>query len=89
MGHARTYISVDMIRRILTKYFKYDILFCMNITDIDDKIINRSNEKGEDFSKFARKWEGDFWSDMKALGVEYPDVIVRVSEHVPENVAFI
>lgn len=45
MGHARTYISVDMIRRILTKYFGYDLFFAMNITDIDDKIIIRSNEK--------------------------------------------
>lgn len=89
MGHARTYISVDMIRRILTKYFNYDLFFCMNITDIDDKIIIRSNEKGEEFSAFARKWELDFFSDMKALGVEFPDSLVRVSEHVPEIINFI
>lgn len=50
MGHARTYISVDMMRRILTKYFGYDIFFTMNITDIDDKIIIRSNEVKEDFT---------------------------------------
>lgn len=89
MGHARTYISVDMIRRILTKYFNYDLYFAMNITDIDDKIIIRSNELKEDFSTFARKWENEFWNDMQNLGVEYPDVIVRVSEHVPKIVTFI
>ena len=38
MGHARSYISFDIIRRVLTDYFKYDIQFCMNITDIDDKV---------------------------------------------------
>jgi cysteinyl-tRNA synthetase len=69
MGHARTYISVDMMRRILTKYFGYDVFFCMNITDIDDKIIARSNEKNEDFTEFARKWEKDYFDDMKALGI--------------------
>ncbi|XP_070687265.1 cysteine--tRNA ligase, cytoplasmic [Pempheris klunzingeri] len=42
MGHARSYISFDILRRILRDYFKYDILYCMNITDIDDKIIKRA-----------------------------------------------
>ena len=37
----------------------------MNITDIDDKIILRSLENGEEFSQFARKWETDFLQDMK------------------------
>jgi cysteinyl-tRNA synthetase len=44
MGHARTYISIDMIRKIMTKYLGYDVFHVMNITDIDDKIIKRSNE---------------------------------------------
>ncbi|VDO15145.1 unnamed protein product, partial [Haemonchus placei] len=39
MGHARTYLSVDILRRIMTSYFGYDVQFIMNITDIDDKII--------------------------------------------------
>ncbi|XP_071809472.1 cysteine--tRNA ligase, cytoplasmic-like [Asterias amurensis] len=41
MGHARSYISFDILRRVLTYYFDYDILYVMNITDIDDKIIKR------------------------------------------------
>lgn len=89
MGHARTYLSVDMMRRVLVKYFNYDVFFCMNITDIDDKIIARSNEVGEEFTAFAKKWENDYWEDMKSLGVSLPDSIVRVSEHVPEICAFI
>lgn len=42
MGHARTYLSFDILRRIMTKYFGYDVLMVMNITDVDDKIIVRS-----------------------------------------------
>uniref|UniRef100_A0A667WNS5 Cysteine--tRNA ligase, cytoplasmic n=1 Tax=Myripristis murdjan TaxID=586833 RepID=A0A667WNS5_9TELE len=44
MGHARSYISFDILRRILQDYFKYDVLYCMNITDIDDKIIKRARQ---------------------------------------------
>ncbi|XP_056134100.1 cysteine--tRNA ligase, cytoplasmic isoform X3 [Lampris incognitus] len=44
MGHARSYISFDILRRILKDYFKYDIHYCMNITDIDDKIIKRARQ---------------------------------------------
>ena len=61
----------------------------MNITDIDDKIIIRSNELKEEFSAFSRKWEGDFFDDMRSLNVDNPDVITRVSEYVPQIVAFI
>ncbi|CAG8627195.1 21120_t:CDS:10, partial [Racocetra persica] len=44
LGHARLYVTIDIIRRILTDYFNYDILFVMNITDIDDKIILRGRK---------------------------------------------
>ncbi|XP_055900435.1 cysteine--tRNA ligase, cytoplasmic-like isoform X1 [Biomphalaria glabrata] len=44
MGHARSYISFDILRRVLMDYFHYDIFYCMNITDIDDKIIVRARQ---------------------------------------------
>uniref|UniRef100_A0A6Q2YIX2 Cysteine--tRNA ligase, cytoplasmic n=1 Tax=Esox lucius TaxID=8010 RepID=A0A6Q2YIX2_ESOLU len=44
MGHARSYISFDILRRVLKNYFKYDVFYCMNITDIDDKIITRARQ---------------------------------------------
>ncbi|XP_077995092.1 cysteine--tRNA ligase, cytoplasmic-like [Glandiceps talaboti] len=44
MGHARSYISFDILRRVLSQYFNYDVLYCMNITDIDDKIIKRARQ---------------------------------------------
>lgn len=45
MGHARSYITFDIIRRVLTGYFGYDVLFVQNVTDIDDKIIRRARQK--------------------------------------------
>jgi cysteinyl-tRNA synthetase len=41
LGHARAYITFDIIRRILADYFKYEVLYVMNITDIDDKVRDR------------------------------------------------
>lgn len=45
MGHARSYISFDILRRVLTDYFGYNVLYVMNITDIDDKIIKRARQQ--------------------------------------------
>ena len=44
MGHARSYVSFDIIRRILRDYFGYDMFYQINITDIDDKIIKRARQ---------------------------------------------
>ena len=44
MGHARTYLSFDILRRVMSNYFGYDIFYVMNITDIDDKIIKRARQ---------------------------------------------
>ncbi|XP_058461123.1 cysteine--tRNA ligase, cytoplasmic [Malaya genurostris] len=44
MGHARSYISFDILRRVLTDYFGYNVLYVMNITDVDDKIIKRARQ---------------------------------------------
>jgi cysteinyl-tRNA synthetase len=61
----------------------------MNITDIDDKIIRSANEQGVPFNEFSRRFETEFFEDMKLLNVELPDVITRVSEFIPEITAFI
>lgn len=185
MGHARSYISFDILRRVLSDYFGYNVLYVMNITDIDDKIIKKARqeylfqnyisekkdaetllqdthsalnlllekaktsndqdvknmlsnladkvsfavskieeaiknneevsesldyllvvakeplsdwldkqhsstiEDNKIFSDLPRFWEEEFHKDMSALNVLPPDVLTRVSEYVPEIIAFI
>eukprot|EP01035_Chromulina_nebulosa_P012389 gene12389-16510_t len=57
IGHARTYIGLDIIRRILKDYFGYNIIVCQNVTDIDDKIINKSNDLNIPYLDVAGKYE--------------------------------
>ncbi|KAI6171817.1 Cysteinyl-tRNA synthetase [Aphelenchoides besseyi] len=54
LGHARAYLSFDILRRVLSKYFNYDVLYVMNITDIDDKIIKRARQNFL-FDQYAAK----------------------------------
>jgi cysteinyl-tRNA synthetase len=89
MGHALTYVSFDILRRIMSDYFKYDVRLCMNITDIDDKIIMRANEQKIDFKEHARHFENEFMNDCEALNIRLPTVITRVSEYTDEIIAFI
>ena len=89
MGHARTYIGFDVIHRILTDYFGYNVFLAMNITDIDDKIINKSIEAKKDFGEVSRSMETEFFKDCQELNIRPPNVITRVSEYVPEIVDFI
>ncbi len=89
LGHARTYVSLDIIRKILRDYFGYNVVVCQNITDIDDKIIIRSAERNENFRSLASKYEIEFLEDMKTLGVELPEMLTRVSEYIDEIIEFI
>ncbi|MDI6644079.1 MAG: cysteine--tRNA ligase [Methanobacteriaceae archaeon] len=83
IGHARTYISFDLIARYL-KYKGYSLFYLQNITDIDDKIIKRSQEMGVDPLDLARKYEKLYLQDMALLGVENVNLYARATEHIPE-----
>ncbi|ASJ04519.1 cysteine--tRNA ligase [Thermococcus barossii] len=88
LGHARTYIAFDVIRRYL-EHRGYTVLMVMNFTDIDDKIIKRANETGEDPKELAERFLRYFLEDMKALKVKPADIYPRVTEHIEDIIEFV
>ena len=95
LGHARTFMSFDIIRRVLT-FLGYDIIYVMNITDIDDKIIKKvqtlSGEKEVDvdtYMKFISKMEAEFWEDMDQLNIIRPTVMTRVTDYIDKMIKYI
>ena len=89
LGHARAYLTFDILRKVLESYFGYKVTLVMNITDIDDKIIINSKEAGQTLDEFGHYWEAQFFDDMQKLEIAQPDILTRVTEYVPEIVVFI
>ena len=83
IGHARSYVAFDVIRRWIERK-GFNVIYAQNFTDIDDKIIKRANEKGEDPVKLAKTFIDAYVEDMSALGVREADVHPRVSAHIPD-----
>lgn len=83
LGHARTYISYDIIARYL-RYKGYSLFYLMNITDVDDKIINRAENIGTNPLELAQEYEKYFYEDMATLGIRSVNLFARASEHIPE-----
>jgi cysteinyl-tRNA synthetase len=88
LGHARSYVSFDVIRRYLI-YSGYDVNYIQNITDVDDKVIKRAKWKGVDPFELSRKFADSFFDDMDALGVKVADFNPRVTDHIPEIIEVI
>jgi cysteinyl-tRNA synthetase len=88
IGNARTFLNFDMIRRYL-EYSGFNVKYIQNITDIDDKIINRAAEEKNGADEIAEKYRLAFEEDMKALGVEPPDESPRATDHVKDMVKVI
>ncbi len=88
IGHAYSAICFDMIRRSLT-WLGYKVTFVRNITDVDDKIINKANELGEEPLALAARFADAYNRDMELLGVMPPDIEPRVSDTMDEIIALI
>lgn len=88
LGHARNYVTTDILRRILIHY-GYDVNLVMNITDVDDKIIRRAQEQNVSFGDLAKRYEKEFVDDMRNLNVLSPHTLTRVTEYIPEILVYI
>src|SRR3954468_2889723 len=88
IGHAYSAIAFDTIRRSL-QFLGYQVRYVRNITDVEDKIIKRANEAGEDPMALAARFADDYNRDMARFGVLAPDVEPKVSTHIAEIIALI
>ena len=88
VGHARSYVVWDVVVRHL-RARGYVVRYVRNFTDVDDKIIRRANERGEDPVALSDRFARAYDEDMDALGNLRPDVAPKVSDHVPQIVAMI
>lgn len=88
LGHARVMVVFDVIARYL-RWLGYDVTYVRNITDIDDKIINRANERGEPFTELTERYIKAMREDAERLGVLPPDLEPKATEHLPEIIDMI
>lgn len=88
LGHARAYVTFDVIRRYL-EYCEYQVYHVQNITDIDDKIIKKSNELGVKYSEVAEKYTASYFEVIDKLNVKRADVYPKATEHIGEIVKWI
>ena len=88
IGNFRSAIAADILRRYLNfKGFK--VTHVMNITDVEDRIIAKSQEAGLSIDDYTAKYIDALWEDFDALGCERPEIVPRATRHIPEMVALI
>ncbi len=88
VGHARVMVVFDTIVRYL-RYSNYDVTYVRNITDIDDKIIHRANENGEDFHALTERFIDAMHEDERALLVLPVDIEPRATTSIPDIISMI
>ena len=88
IGNARTFMSFDMIRRYL-EWRKYDVIFVQNVTDVDDKIINKANEEGRSAAEVAEEYTAAFIEDMHAVNVKDPTIRPKATEEIDTMIAMV
>ncbi len=88
IGHARVMVVFDMVASYL-RASGYEVTYVRNITDIDDKIIARAQENGEDINALTARYIAAMEEDAAALGVHKPDLEPRATQHMHEIIAMI
>jgi len=86
IGHARVYVAFDILYRQLTR-MGYDVTYCRNFTDVDDKIIKRAAENGETCDALVDRFIDAFHEDIDALGCVRPTMEPRATDHIGDITA--
>ncbi|MCX8154200.1 MAG: class I tRNA ligase family protein, partial [Candidatus Bathyarchaeota archaeon] len=81
IGNARSFVMIDIIRRYFL-YKGFEVKFVMNLTDIDDKIINKAIQEGVTASEIAQKYSQAFFEDIEKLKIKPADVYPRATENI-------
>lgn len=88
IGHARSAIVFDVIRRYL-RFKGFQVRFVKNYTDVDDRIIRRANAEGVSAREISERYIAEDRTDMASLGVLPPDVAPKATEHIAQMIALI
>eukprot|EP00878_Enallax_costatus_P021718 GHUV01023009.1.p1 GENE.GHUV01023009.1~~GHUV01023009.1.p1 ORF type:complete len:439 (+),score=129.35 GHUV01023009.1:281-1597(+) len=81
IGHARVYVAFDVLYRLL-QHLQYDVQYVRNFTDVDDKIINRAAESGEDPLELSARFITEFHKDMADLACLPPTLEPKATDHI-------
>jgi cysteinyl-tRNA synthetase len=83
LGHARSYIVWDMVRRYL-EWRGYPVQYVQNFTDIDDKILNRAKQEGVTMQEISEKYINAYFEDIRRLNVKDADAYPRATDNISE-----
>uniref|UniRef100_A0A7C3UR05 Cysteine--tRNA ligase n=1 Tax=candidate division WOR-3 bacterium TaxID=2052148 RepID=A0A7C3UR05_UNCW3 len=89
LGHLRTFIFADLLRRFL-EYLGKEVIFVMNFTDIDDKIINKAREENRDYRIITQRYIDEFLLVAEKLNLRQAnDIYPRATQHIPEMIELV
>ena len=88
IGHARTIIIFDVLRRYLLSR-GYEVIFVQNFTDVDDKIINRAKAEGKKAEEISRRYIDRYFNDFDRLNVMRADYYPKATDHIKEMIQLI
>ena len=90
IGNARPAVVFDTLARLIRhEYGANSLVYARNVTDVDDKIINKAKEEGVDPSVITERYERFYLEDMGALGVRPPDIAPHATQEIPAMIAMI
>ena len=88
IGHARTYIAYDIMARYI-RFKGYSLFYLMNITDVDDKIIEKAKERDIDPLALANEYTEEFYKDLELLGIKSINLFAKASEYMEEIISHV